>query len=291
MNNTTSTLLDNIERVVSAAKMYKFNEMFFSLTQEPLRELSARLGVTTKQALVFALMLEYGHRRKIYMSNIVSMIECDYVCALSFMNEADVLCQRGLLVCVKNRDTTFYEIPIDVINAIRENRVYEPIPITDLNEAEFYHTMDKIFMRAHSNEHALKQALVDLIKANKHIPFVQALFKYGIMDNCENTWDVLMACVYANRLITFDDDIIGKHNWEDYFQESINIKTIDFGLKNGMLKLCRCNLVELTKYKGIEEDYYYHFTNRAKRELFPNHPYLIPNKYYNNKRERHNQTK
>jgi hypothetical protein len=39
MNNTTPTLLDNFEKVVSAAKMYRLNEMFYSVTQEPLNEL------------------------------------------------------------------------------------------------------------------------------------------------------------------------------------------------------------------------------------------------------------
>lgn len=103
MNNKTSTLLDNFEKVVSAAKMYRLNEMFYSITQEPLNELSVRLGVTPKQALVFALILEFAHQRKIYMSALIKMLECDTIRALSFMNEADALCERGLLVCKTKR--------------------------------------------------------------------------------------------------------------------------------------------------------------------------------------------
>ena len=288
MNNNTSTLLDNFEKVVSAAKIYRLNEMFYSVAQEPLNELSRRLGVTSKQALIFALLLEFGSQRKIFMSSIVEMLECDAIRALSFMNEADALCERGLLVCVKNRDTTYYDIPLEVIDAIRANRVYEPDTIVDLNEAAFYHAMDKIFKRTHSHEHALQQALIDLIRANKHIPFVQVLFKRGIMDNCENNWNDLMVCVYAHRLIIFDDDYVGRHDWSGYFHESINIRTINFELENRILKLCRCHLVELARYKGINEDsnYNYHFTDQAKREMFPNHQFLVVKRY--NKEYRHN---
>ena len=289
MNNNTPTLLDNFEKVVSAAKMYRLNEMFYSVAQEPLNELSRRLGVTPKQALVFALLLEFGSQRKIFMSSIVKMLECDAIRALSFMNDADALCERGLLVCVKNRDTTYYDIPLEVIDAIRANRVYEPDTIADLNEAAFYHAMDKIFKRTHSHERALQQALIDLIRANKHIPFVQVLFKRGIMDNCENNWNVLMACVYAHRLIIFDDDYVGRHDWSGYFQESINIRTISFELENRILKLCRCHLVELARYKGINEDsnYNYHFTDQTKREMFPNHQFLVV-KRHNKNRNQHN---
>lgn len=288
MNNTTSTLLDNFEKVVSAAKMYRLNDMFYSVAQESLNELSRRLAITPKQALVFALLLEFGSQRKIFMSSIVKMLECDAIRALSFMNEADALCERGLLVCVKNRDTTYYDIPLEVIDAIRDNRVYEPDTIADLNEAAFYHAMDKIFKRIHSHERALQQALIDLIRANKHIPFVQVLFKRGIMDNCDNNWNVLMACVYAHRLIIFDDDYVGRHDWSGYFQESINIRTINFELENRILKLCRCHLVELARYKGINEDsnYNYHFTDQAKREMFPNHKFLVVKRH--NKEFRHN---
>lgn len=77
MNNTTPTLLDNFEKVVSAAKMYRLNDMFYSVAQEPLNELSRRLDVTPKQALVFALLLEFGSQRKIFMSSIVKMLERD----------------------------------------------------------------------------------------------------------------------------------------------------------------------------------------------------------------------
>ena len=275
MNNKTSTLLDNFEKVVSAAKMYRLNEMFYSITQEPLNELSVRLGVTPKQALVFALILEFGHQRKIYMSALINMIECDTIRALSFMNEADALCERGLLVCVKQKDSTYYVVPMEVIDSIRANRVYEPDPIANLNESDFFLAMDKIFKRVHSHELVLQQALIDLVKANKHIPFVKALFKRGVMDNCENNWNVLMACIYAHRLIIFDDDYVGEHDWLDYFHEQINIRTIKFELRNRILKLCRCNFVELARYKGVEENYYYHFTDQAKKELFPNHPFLV----------------
>lgn len=290
MNNNTSTLLDNIEIVVSAAKMYRLNDMFYAVAQGALDELSARLGISTKQALVFALLLEYGHQKKIYMSSIVKMLECDSIRALSFMNEADGLCERGLLVCVKSKDTTYYDIPMEVIDAIRANRVYEPESITNLSESSFYDVMDRILRRVHCNEYAIRQSLINLINANKQIPFVQGLIKYGIMDNCENTWDILIACVFANRLMTYDDDIVGKHDWEGYFNELINVQTINFGLHNGILKLCRCNLIELVKYKGIPENYHYHFTNRAKRKLFPNTPFLLVNRQnYNKNRKHHNQ--
>ena len=178
---------------------------------------------------------------------------------------------------------------MEVIDAIRANRVYEPDTIADLNEAAFYHAMDKIFKRTHSHERALQQALIDLIRANKHIPFVQVLFKRGIMDNCENNWNVLMACVYAHRLIIFDDDYVGRHDWSGYFQESINIRTISFELENRILKLCRCHLVELARYKGINEDsnYNYHFTDQTKREMFPNHQFLVV-KRHNKNRNQHN---
>lgn len=270
-NMKNRTLLNHIELVVTTAKEHNLSNQFYAKTQQALGNISERLGITIDQALVFSLCMEFANKDKIYMSSVANMVECSNIRTLMFMNEADELSKLRLMQRIRKGEHTYYIIPIDVVDAIKENRAYKAEPINNLSEEQFFAVMDKILHAPHGDETALQNELIELLSVNAHIPFVNALYKHGIMDNCQNTWDVLMACVYANRLITFDDDIVGKHDWQDYFSRSYNIRVIDFGHQNETMKIFRCNLIEVNNIEGLQNDYHYHYTNNAKRELFPNH--------------------
>ena len=270
-NKKSKTLLDYMELVVTTAKEHNLSSQFYAKTQNALCNISDRLGITIDQALVFSLCMEFANKEKIYMSSVANMAGCSNIKTLAFMNEADELSRLKLMRRIRKGEHTYYIIPIDVVDAIKENRAYKPESIENLSEARFYAVMDKVFQAPYADETALQNELVELLSVNTHIPFVNALYKYGIMDNCQNTWDVLMACVYANRLITFDDDIVGKHDWQDYFTKLHSIRVVDFGHKNETMKIFRCNLIEVNNLDGVERDYHYHYTNQAKREMFPNH--------------------
>lgn len=279
-NNNSTTLLENMEMVVCAAKKHRLDERFNRVAHRALDTLSKRMGITTEQALVFSLCLEYGHQRKILMSSVAQMVECSGIRTLMLMNEADSLAKLGLMLRIRTEKQTYYTIPTDVIDAIMADRMYKPSPIENLSEDEFYAAMYRIFNSEHSDEIELQEKLMKLLSANKHIPFVQALDKYRITDNYKNTWDILMICVYANRLISYDDDIVAEHDWEDYFTKIINVRTVNFGHENGTMKIFRSNLIKLNNsYKGAEKDYHYHFTTQAKQELFPNHKHLFLAKF------------
>ena len=270
-NMKNKTLLDYMELVVTTAKEHNLSNQFYVKTQNALSSISERLGITVDQALVFSLCMEFANKEKIYMSSVATMAGCSNIKTLAFMNEADELSRLRLMRRIRKGEHTYYIIPIDVVDAIKENRAYKPEPIENLSEDRFYAVMNKVFQAPYADETALQNELVGLLTVNTHIPFVSALYKHGIMDNCQNTWDVLMACVYANRLITFDDDIVGRHDWINYFTKSYNIRVVDFGHQNETMKIFRCNLIEVNNSVSLQNDYHYHYTNQAKRELFPNH--------------------
>ena len=274
-----TTLLDHIDIVIESAKEYGVNEEFYQVVKKSINLLSKRLGVTKEQALVFALCMEYSNQMQFFMSEVTKMVGLSNLRTLMFMEEADKLCQNGLMVRFRRGQQTKYNIPVKVIDAIKTNQSYKPEPIDNLSEDKFYTALSNIFNSEYSDETHLQDDLINLVKANSHIPFVIALSKYGIIDCCRNTWDMLLICVYANRLINNDDDIVAEHDWIDYFTNSNNIATVRFGHKNATMKIFRSNLIELNNnYGDIEKDYYYHFTSQAKRELFPNHKNMLYDK-------------
>ncbi len=72
----------------------------------------------------------------------------------------------------------------------------------------------------------------------------------------------------ANRLLNHDD-MIGEHDWENYFKNKSHLRRIRTELKDGTYPLCRHHLIEPRNDDGIGDMCYFHLTDAAKQELFP----------------------
>jgi len=258
------TLLSAIEQIVNCAIEKKLGDDFYALMEQPLAYIARRMEITAEQALVFALFMEKSSDGRILISDFSEMVGCRNIRVVALMGEADKLSKRGFIRRHKNDDGIYYHVPLDVIEAVKENRVFTPKPIAGLTSNEFFDRLDDVFENDHDDEWALLEELETLVGANPQLPFCRAVKKYELKG-----FPLLMLCVYANRLLNHDDDMVGECDWEDYFTCKSNLRNIRNGLKNGNHPLRRLNLVDPHNDGGIGDPRYFHLTDSAKEELFP----------------------
>ena len=261
----TRTILSSMEEVIELAKKHSLDPEFHEKADASLKYISDGLGLTREEAMLLAFFFEQSSRNRIWISSIADMINVSNIRIISMMNVADDLIRKGYLTGRDNgKDEKYYTVPINVVNCIRRNLPVTPVKMTGLTVEEFYDRLDEIFEMEDIFHLERSEMLKTLVKGNMHLPYCKAVESYDL-----SPIDYLLLNVFANRLVNEDDDIIGTHNWEDYFGSRIFVRRILKSLKDGNNKLIKQGIFEPVNDEGVRDPDYYHLTRAAKEVLFP----------------------
>jgi ATPases of the AAA+ class len=256
------TLIGAIEQIVNRAIETHLDEPFYSEAAPFLDYLGNRMALDCEQALVFALFMEQSTDNRIQISDFARMVGCRTVRVISMMAAADELVKRRLIRRVRKEDCLFYSVPMAVVTAVKEDRLYEPEPIDHLTSEQLFDRMGQIFDEAEEDNSHLLEDLDELVEANLQLPFCQQTRAYDL-----NKVERLLFYVFCHRFVNLDDDLIGSHNWLEYFN-----RRVAFGLKSQLnadrLSLQTQGVIEPCNEEGMGDRRYYHLTARAKELLF-----------------------
>ena len=254
------TLIGAIEQIVNRAIETHLDEPFYSEAAPFLDYLGNRMALDCEQALVFALFMEQSTDNRIQISDFARMVGCRTVRVISMMAAADELVKRRLIRRVRKEDCLFYSVPMAVVTAVKEDRLYEPEPIDHLTSEQLFDRMGQIFDEAEEDNSHLLEDLDELVEANLQLPFCQQTRAYDL-----NKVERLLFYVFCHRFVNLDDDLIGSHNWLEYFN-----RRVAFGLKSQLnadrLSLQTQGVIEPCNEEGMGDRRYYHLT--AKELLF-----------------------
>ena len=267
VNQSEMTLVSCIDKVVQLAIDKQLGEEFYNEANGLLEQIAQRMEITSEQALVFSLFIEKCNDRRITISDFASMIGCRTTRLIAMMGVADELYKRGLVNRHKRDNECYYSVPMEVIDAVKENRKFTPKSIAGISSGELYDFMNDIFEATHDDEFMLEERLRELIEANPELPIAQAFKRYELWNGIMLSG--LMMCVYLNRFINHDDDMVGTHDWDDYFTRAHRVRGINQYLQNGEHPLREAGLVEPCQNDGMADPRYFHLTDKAKREFCP----------------------
>lgn len=256
------TLIGAIEQIVNLAIELQLGEVFYEKARESLTFVAERMSINEEQALVFALFMEKSAYSRIQISDFAELVGCRMVRIISMMAEADILVEKRFIRRIKEDKSVYYSVPMEVVNAIKENRVYTPAPIDHLTTKQLFDRMADIFEETDTEQ--LLQELDLLVVANPQLAFCRMIQSYDLK-GCEE--ERLLLYIFCNRFINLDDDMIGEHDWEDYFSRR-NVRFISHRLQDRSLGLLAMNILENCNSDGMNDSEYYHLTGKAKAELF-----------------------
>lgn len=256
------TLIGAIEQIVNLAIELQLGEVFYEKARESLTFVAERMSINEEQALIFALFMEKSAYSRIQISDFAELVGCRMVRIISMMAETDMLVEKRFIRRIKEDNSVYYSVPKEVVNAIKENRVYTPAPIDHLTTEQLFDRMADIFEETDTEQ--LLQELDLLVVANPQLAFCRMIQSYDLK-GCEE--ERLLLYIFCNRFINLDDDMIGEHDWEDYFSRR-NVRFISHRLQDRSLGLLAMNILENCNSDGMNDSEYYHLTGKAKAELF-----------------------
>ncbi|HIY47857.1 MAG TPA: ATP-binding protein [Candidatus Alistipes faecigallinarum] len=256
------TLIGAIEQIVNLAIELQLGEVFYEKARESLMFIAERMSINEEQALVFALFMEKSAYSRIQISDFAELVGCRMVRIISMMAETDMLVEKRFIRRIKEDNSVYYSVPKEVVNAIKENRVYTPAPIDHLTTEQLFDRMADIFEETDTEQ--LLQELDLLVVANPQLAFCRMIQSYDLK-GCEE--ERLLLYIFCNRFINLDDDMIGEHDWKNYFSRS-DVRFLSHRLKDRSLGLLAMNILENCNSDGLNDSEYYHLTSKAKEELF-----------------------
>ncbi len=253
-------LLDLIEKVVNIAVACHLDDMVYVKDTDPLRILADYLGITTRQALLFSLLMEYeGANIDRQDSFIADKLGCRRVRVLSLFAEGEELVKRGYIRMRNYCNCTNYTVPQFVKEAVRDNNLRK-IRRRGLTSDEFFEALDDEMDEDVCNHY---EVVMDLIQDNMHLQFCKVYRKY--FPNF--SYDGLMFLSLANSLISRTEDVVEESMWFEDFDGTMARKNCA-NVHNRKSELITRKLVEPVAPDGFQFGIFYQITENARAEFF-----------------------
>ena len=200
-------LLEAMEHIVALAKGSELDDEFYNKADKYICFIADKLQLSKLQSVMLALFIDKSDNRSILASDIAEFLQCTTIQIIKCMNDVDELVCREYIIKRKDDRQLSFRVPIDVIEALRNNEVFVVKAKTNLSASELMMELETIFEMRENKELSYEQTegkINNLLEANAGLPFVQELKKLNLIDD-----EKMLLILFCHLLINNEDDEIG----------------------------------------------------------------------------------
>ena len=263
---TTSKLdlLLAVENIVDLAKDSQLSPEFYKKAARYIKYLGSRLDLTREQCVLLSLFVDRSDDDSIELSDLAKFLDCRNTRMIRHMSDVDVLVCRELLRCSRTSKYIRYRVPLEVVDAFKNNIPFTPRKLENLTCRDLFDELEDIFSAVDDDELDVTQAynrIKKLIDDNGHILFVQKVLQYDL-----DTRSQMLLLLFCHLFVANNDDRIGFHDIRFMF-EKYEMRHIRNYLIDGEHELQKLKLVEWSSSGDFADREYFRLTMNAKREL------------------------
>ena len=264
-SNNPNTLLQLMEILSEKSDDSRLSDEFWADNQAYADELAKRLSITPLQAVILSICLRRGPRN-IDFDDIASHMAISNIQALNYSDDINALIRARYLKYRDAKDEDRFEVPPQVVRALKNNETPEPPVRTGLTCPELFDVIDELFEDLDDNAIIpgdLYHELHDLFDGNPDLGFVKALKALDI--KAFNDWMALV--ILCHLLVNKDDDSICYGQIEDVYRHKSDFYEDKAAFRGGTHTLMEMGLVEHECEDGQANTNRIHLTKKAKTEL------------------------
>ena len=268
-NNMPKTILEHIECIVELSENSGFNKEFFQKAKKSINFVAKKMRLTINQAVLFAIFIEKSDDHFIHASSFSKHTGCRLVRILSLMSDIDELEKRHFVRCSRNDEQIRYRVPMDVINALKQNIVYIPESTQNLTTKDLFKHINRLFSERADREisfDSLLKELRSLLEDNSSLTFYQQIKEYEKI--CINEDIFMLLLFFCHRFANSGDDCVSLDEFEDIYDESWIFRGLKSDLQNGRCELLENNILEYSNNNGFGDKEYFKISANAKEKLF-----------------------
>lgn len=257
-------LLEAMEHIVALAKGSELSDEFYNKADKYICFVADKLQLSKLQSVMLALFVDKSDNRNILASDIAEFLQCTTIQIIKCMNDVDELVHREYIIKRKDDRQLSFRVPIDVIEALRNNEAFVVKAKTNLSASELMMELETIFEMRESKELSYEQTASKtkcLLENNVDLAFSRKLREYALNEE-DQTLLILFCHLFANN----DDDEIRFHDIEFLFPKR-QWNRIKYMLNAKCHTLQYLQLIEYGNDNGLADRETFRLTRQAKREL------------------------
>ena len=229
-----------------------------------LRFLRKTLSLDTMQVIILTAIVQKSSRYRIDGDDIASFLGMGYLQFLTHDSDLEVLKKRGFIR--KDREGHI-SIPQEVMRLLKDNKSVEPEPTTGLSTGKILSRIKKLLAIRDDDEistYELSEEIWNLMKDNPDTGIARFHRKHFCSRSFINiVYFYAIACKYWFD----DDDMIGWHDVDDYFDDE-ELDDLRDEVRMGVNYLQREKIIEFTGEDGVFTKDYLHIRDEVKEVLF-----------------------
>ena len=263
---TRMDLLTAVEKIVGLSKGSQLNTEFYRKAARPIKYLKDKMELTKEQAVMMSLFIDKSNDT-IRISDFSEHLQCSTTRVIRLMKDVDELECRGLVNCSRTRSGITYHVPLEVVDAFKNDEKFVPHDCSGLTCAELFGLIDDIMEMRDDNElstDAAERKLRDLLDSNQHLIFVQKLKGFNLYEK-----DEMLLLLFSHLFVNNNDDNIGYHDLNFFYDQRYEWNYIRSRLVNNTHVLLDIKMIEFNNDDGFVNRESFRMTWAAKEALFP----------------------
>lgn len=258
-------LLTAVEQIVDKAKGSGLSNEFYRKADRYIKYLSEVMDLTKEQSVMLALFIDNSDNTSLSLSNIGRFLGCRNTRIIRYMGEIDILEKRDFIRCNREDKRIRYRVPMEVIEAFKNNKKYTPKDCSGLSCQELFGEIEDVF-ELRDNKELTYELTVEKIKflfdCNSQLLYVKTVRSYKLSED-----DEMLLVLFSHLFVNNNDDKIMFYDIK-FLYEKLKWNTIKHNLSRGYHVLQIEKLIEYSNDGGFADRDSFRMTAEAKRALF-----------------------
>ena len=211
-------LLSAIEQIVEKANYSGLSSEFYRKTDRYIKYVAENLGLTKEQSVMMALFIDQSDSREITISDFSNYLGCRTTRIIRYMPEIDMLEKMELIICKRNDNRITYRVPMEVIEAFKQNKKFKVRDCSGLSCRELFGEIEKIFELRRNNELTFSAAadkINHLFDCNTHLLYVQKVRSYKMSEP-----DEMLLILFSHLFVNNNDNDISIYQINHIYDET-----------------------------------------------------------------------
>ena len=138
-------LLTAVEQIVEKAKGTGLSSDFYRKADKYIKYVAEKMELTKEQSVMMALFVDNSDDTSITISDFGKFLDCRTTRIIWYMQEIDVLEKRELIRCSRDGNRITYRVPLEVIEAFKNNEKYISKDCSGLSCQELFGEIEDVF--------------------------------------------------------------------------------------------------------------------------------------------------
>ena len=258
-------LLTAVEQIVEKAKGTGLSSDFYRKADKYIKYVAEKMELTKEQSVMMALFVDNSDDTSITISDFGKFLDCRTTRIIRYMQEIDVLEKRELIRCSRDGNRITYRVPLEVVEAFKNNEKYIPKDCSGLSCQELFGEIEDVFDLRKDGEltyEATVEKIMHLFNCNSQLLYVQKVRSYNMSE--VNT---MMLILFSHLFVNNNYDNI-RYCDLDFLYEKRCWNVIRSYLNDGEHILLTEKIIEYNNDDGFVDRESFRMTVEAKRQLF-----------------------